>query len=78
MKKYKADKGFELIYWNLSYRRKFIRTLWMTPFFVIILAFTWFICDNFITNIILTILLVAILLIQLIYNYSKSNNCKNS
>lgn len=25
----KVDKGFELIYWKLSYRRKFIRTLWL-------------------------------------------------
>lgn len=42
MKKYKIDKRFELIYWILSYRKKFIRTLWMAPLFVIILAFTWF------------------------------------
>ena len=25
----KIDKGFTLSYWKLSYRRKFIRTLWM-------------------------------------------------
>jgi len=29
MKKDKVDKGFELFYNNLSYRRKFIRTIWM-------------------------------------------------
>jgi len=37
----KVDKGFELRYWRLSYRRKFIRTLWMIPFLLaaIILIF---------------------------------------
>ncbi len=29
MKKTKVDKGFELFYDNLSYRRKYIRTIWM-------------------------------------------------
>jgi len=28
----KIDKGFCASYWKLSYRRKFIRTLWMSPF----------------------------------------------
>lgn len=27
----KKDKGFELLYDKLSYRRKFIRTLWLVP-----------------------------------------------
>lgn len=31
MKEEKVDKGFELFYDKLSYRRKFIRTLWMIP-----------------------------------------------
>jgi len=26
-----TDQGFEFAYWKLSYRRKFIRTLWMSP-----------------------------------------------
>ena len=26
-----TDHGFELVYWKLSYRRKFIRTLWVSP-----------------------------------------------
>ncbi len=28
---HKTDKGFQPIYWNLSYRRKLIRTLWLSP-----------------------------------------------
>lgn len=31
MEKDKTDKGFELYYDKLSYRRKFIRTLWLIP-----------------------------------------------
>ncbi len=31
MKEEKVGKGFELFYDKLSYRRKFIRTLWMIP-----------------------------------------------
>lgn len=27
----KVDKGIMVCYWKLSYRRKFIRTLWMDP-----------------------------------------------
>lgn len=27
-----CDKGFCLVYWSLSYRRKFIRTLWTFAF----------------------------------------------
>ena len=32
-----VDKGFELIYFNLSHRRKFIRTVWITVIGVFIL-----------------------------------------
>ncbi len=36
MKKEKVDKGFELLYENLSYRRKFIRTLWLIPLGIVV------------------------------------------
>ena len=32
----KVDKGIELCYWKLSYRRKLIRTLWMIPIAIFI------------------------------------------
>lgn len=37
----KVDKGFQLIYWKLSYRRKFLRTLWWTPLSVPGLVLIW-------------------------------------
>ncbi len=33
-----VDQGFCLSYWHLSYRRKFIRTLWNWPFAVALLV----------------------------------------
>ena len=33
----KVDKGIEICYWKLSYRRKFIRTLCFIPVSVIII-----------------------------------------
>lgn len=36
----KVDEGFEFVYYNLSYRRKMIRTLWLLPFnFLLLLPF---------------------------------------
>ena len=32
----KVDKGIEVCYWKLSYRRKLIRTLWMIPVWIMI------------------------------------------
>lgn len=32
----KKDKGFELLYDNLSYRRKLIRTIWLIPIGIIV------------------------------------------
>lgn len=67
----KKDKGFEFIYWNLSYRRKFIRTLWLTPALIIPLAIVWGSDFNKILKMVATILLISVYLIQLIYTYKK-------
>lgn len=36
MKKEKVDKGFEFFYDRLTYRRKFIRTLWLIPIGIVV------------------------------------------
>jgi len=76
--KNKVDKGFELIYWNLSYRRKFIRTLWLIPFGILTLIVVWLKLENFIFNSIITTFLIAIFIIQLIYNFIKWKEEKQS
>ena len=76
--KNKVDKGFELVYWNLSYRRKFIRTLWQAPICLLLIVVTILIGDNLFINRILPILVVIVYIWQLIYNYSKWKNHKES
>lgn len=34
----KVDRGVEPCYWRLSYRRRMIRTLWLSPILCVILA----------------------------------------
>ena len=74
-----VDKGFELIYFNLSHRRKFIRTIWITVFGLIFIpliscilrdvktpifsVFTWLI--------IFELLIIVVGAIQAIYEYRK-------
>ena len=36
-----VDKGFELRYHKLSYRRRFIRTLWLIPWMILILILVY-------------------------------------
>lgn len=69
--KNKIDTGFELIYWNLSYRRKFIRTLWTTPFCVIGILLIISLKLNMLIKIIIPIILTLIYIWQLTYTYKK-------
>ena len=71
MKNNKVDKGFELRYWKLSYRRKFIRSLLMLPFCIIILVLSDLTSHTGISNIIFYIGVVSVLLTDIIYNFFK-------
>ncbi|WP_133017121.1 hypothetical protein [Clostridium cuniculi] len=72
--KNKVDKGFELAYWNLSYRRKFIRNLWQGPLCFLLIVFTILMGDDVFINRIVPILLVVFYIWQLIYTYIKWRN----
>jgi len=67
----KVDKGFQPIYWKLSYRRKFIRTLWMTPFAIIAIALMFLADRSILINTALSLLIAVMYFIQLIYTYVK-------
>ena len=69
--KNKVDKGFELVYWKLSYRRKFIRTLWIIPWAIVSLIFIQIVGKNYKYTILAGIIYLVILPIQAIYNYKK-------
>ncbi len=65
--KNKVDEEFGQSYWNLSYRGKLIRTLWLTPFLILAIIFS----INSTNHIIITLVLIILYLWQLIYTYSK-------
>ena len=67
----KVDRGIEICYWKLSYRRRFIRTLLLIPVCAIVIAGVYLENGmNFITGIIGTVLFCGII-IQALYNYIK-------
>lgn len=71
MEKSMVDKGFELRYYKLSYRRKFIRTLWFIPWCILALTGLYWLgmSNGFI--IITAIVFGSTATIQAIYNYRK-------
>ena len=71
MRKPKVNKGVQIIYGKLSYRRKFIRSLWMIPGTISAVLLVWRINYDTVTKIIWSILLIIIHIIELIYNYLK-------
>lgn len=67
----KIDKGFELIYWNLSYRRKFVRTLWMTPFTILAIILMWMTSKSILITSIISVVTLVVVIAQAIYTYKK-------
>jgi len=70
----KKDKGFEICYRNLSYRRKFIRTLWITPFAIFGCLLVWYFYHSKILTVGYSIIMTIVGVIQAIYTYRKSKN----
>ncbi len=66
------DRGFN--YWNLNYRGKFIRTLWMIPLCIVVILLMSVTGTQFLNIIALSVLFIVILVAQLIYNYVKWKN----
>ena len=66
----KVDKGFKVIYHQLSYRRKMIRTLLTLPILILALfVFYFYIELSMSTDIFLGVFLFLIFSVQLIYNF---------
>lgn len=70
----KKDKGFEIFYWNLSYRRKFIRTLWIISLIIPESILVWHFSHSKILAVGCFIILTVIGVIQAIYLYKKWKN----
>ncbi len=67
----KVDKGFKIFYWQLSYRRRFIRILWIIPIFIISIGVIIFISKELFMSIVIPIILLILFACELIYNYKK-------
>lgn len=67
----KTDKGVELCYWKLSYRRKLIRTFWMLPLELLVINQFHQTFRNAIYTWGIGTLLLSLLGIQAVYNYRK-------
>lgn len=71
----KKDKGFVLIYYKLTYRRRMIRTLWSIPFIILLyLALYWLSDLNSNEYKIIGGLFLLLVLFDITYNYIKWKN----
>lgn len=67
----KIDKGFELAYYKLSYRRRLIRTLWMIPWAILVLGLLYWWSGSIGSVILVAIIFGLIGCVQVTYNYKK-------
>ena len=67
----RIDRGFELVYWKLSYRRKFLRTLWMSPFILLAVISTYIAWHSNAISISVAFVLTVVEIVQAVYNYKK-------
>ena len=67
----KVDEGFELVYWKLSYRRKFIRTLWMAPLLVLLIFLHFYFPSNYLVSDATCAIIFVMYMVQLLYTFYK-------
>lgn len=67
----KVDKGIMICYWKLSYRRKFIRTLWMIPTAIIVTFGFYCTFRSLLWTGFIAIIFAVTLFLQAFYNYKK-------
>ena len=66
-----TDEGNQVVYWKLSYRRKFIRTLWLIPFIILVLIALFVILDNPALVVGYAVLMIIATGLQLLYTYRR-------
>ncbi|XZM35219.1 hypothetical protein ACSXAY_18200 (plasmid) [Clostridium perfringens] len=70
----KTDKGFEIFYWNLSYRRRLIRLLWTIPIVLFIVFYSFNNLELSFKDISAILFLIFIYIVQFLYNFLKWKN----
>lgn len=73
-----VDKGFELNYYKLSYRRRFIRTLWLIPWIILILIWFYWLDTPAYILVPMAVCFAVVEYIQAFVNYKKWKEEKNS
>ena len=76
-----VDKGFELFYKNLSNRRKFIRTVWLSIIGIFILLYVLLTVENKGRTLIFVVIFVAVGIRQLFITYRgyrEEKDCQNN
>ncbi len=77
MKKGKVDKGFELFYDNLSYRRKLIRTILMIIIGTLVGILLIYVFDSILVSVFYWVSFIISGIIQFRDNYKACKNEKN-
>ena len=67
----KVDKGIMICYWQLSYRRKFIRTLWMIPIAVVVIFGFYYKFRSLLWTCLIVAIFIVAIFVQAFYNYKK-------
>lgn len=68
--KEKVDKGFELVYFKLSYRRKLIRTFIILPALIGAYLVLYFLKEwSLAMKVIIGLLFILLIAVQLVYNF---------
>lgn len=70
----KTDKGFEIFYWNLSYRRRLIRLLWTTPIVLFIVFYSFDNLEMSFKDSSVILFLTLMYVFQFLYNFLKWKN----
>lgn len=71
MKNKKVDKGLEFRYYKLSYRRRFIRTLWLIPWMLLVLYLMHWLGVSISILVLTTVIFIITAFTQVLYNYKK-------
>lgn len=69
----KTDRGFQFFYYKLSYRRRFLRSLYLSPLVVILWGLVMFRTSVWsqTTKVLWTIFIATVFLFEIGYNYIK-------
>ena len=67
----KIDRGLVFFYWKLSYRRRFIRTLWLLPSLPLVIVLVQAVFQDWLFTAVISVELLGLWAAQAVVNYRK-------